>query len=606
MKQIFFEEVSIQNFLSVGNEPVKVQFNRGFNIITGSNKDKEDRRNGVGKSTIADSINFAVFGSTLRELKKELIQNNLTNETCSVTLSFKVVTPQDTNNYTINRTISPSKCYIYKNGQDITRDSIINTNDYIKELINCSEDVFQNCVIMTVNNTVPFMGKKKVEKRKFIEGIFNLEIFSNMISNLRSDYNETKKDFDIESTRYDENNSTLENFKSQRNNLLEERNQKITKYKNRQEDNKRALLDIKSKIKSIEDDAIKQNEELISKIESKIKELYVQKSEKQTEIGKIGGLQSQLESTLLKIGTDEEICPTCLRKLEDHDTEHINKEKKAIEDGIKKYDSRISELKANISEYTALETKLTTGIQKIRTKIKTINNEISDQKVLKQKAKQLLEWQSQLKLDIKELKSGDSNLDEVIDEYISKVKDIKSKLDRVKKKINMLDVVKYVVSEEGVKSYIVKKILTVFNQKLAYYLKKMDSNCVCIFNEYFEEQIINEKNKICSYFNFSGAERKNIDLACLFAFMDIRRLQGDVAFNFSMYDELFDSSLDEKGVDLVTNILRERVEKFNECVYVISHRKESVKAATGEVIYLEKTNGITRKVEYREIDKDLD
>tara|TARA_R100000322_G_scaffold80702_1_gene50506 strand:- start:1066 stop:2886 length:1821 start_codon:yes stop_codon:yes gene_type:complete len=606
MKQIFFEEVSIQNFLSVGNEPVKVQFNRGFNIITGSNKDKEDRRNGVGKSTIADSINFAIFGSTLRELKKELIQNNLTNETCSVTLSFKVVTPQDTNNYTINRTISPSKCYIYKNGQDITRDSIINTNDYIKELINCSEDVFQNCVIMTVNNTVPFMGKKKVEKRKFIEGIFNLEIFSNMISNLRSDYNETKKDFDIESTRYDENNSTLENFKSQRNNLLEERNQKITKYKNRQEDNKRALLDIKSKIKSIEDDAIKQNEELISKIESKIKELYVQKSEKQTEIGKIGGLQSQLESTLLKIGTDEEICPTCLRKLEDHDTEHINKEKKAIEDGIKKYDSRISELKANISEYTALETKLTTGIQKIRTKIKTINNEISDQKVLKQKAKQLLEWQSQLKLDIKELKSGDSNLDEVIDEYIGKVKDIKSKLDRVKKKINMLDVVKYVVSEEGVKSYIVKKILTVFNQKLAYYLKKMDSNCVCIFNEYFEEQIINEKNKICSYFNFSGAERKNIDLACLFAFMDIRRLQGDVAFNFSMYDELFDSSLDEKGVDLVTNILRERVEKFNECVYVISHRKESVKAATGEVIYLEKTNGITRKVEYREIDKDLD
>jgi len=606
MKQIFFEEVSIQNFLSVGNEPVKVQFNRGFNIITGSNKDKEDRRNGVGKSTIADSINFAIFGSTLRELKKELIQNNLTNETCSVTLSFKVVTPQDTNNYTINRTISPSKCYIYKNGQDITRDSIINTNDYIKELINCSEDVFQNCVIMTVNNTVPFMGKKKVEKRKFIEGIFNLEIFSNMISNLRSDYNETKKDFDIESTRYDENNSTLENFKSQRNNLLEERNQKITKYKNRQEDNKRALLDIKSKIKNIEDDAIKQNEELISKIESKIKELYVQISEKQTEIGKISGLQSQLQSTLLKIGTDEEICPTCLRKLEDHDTEHINNEKKAIEDGIKKYDSRISELKANISEYTGLENKLTTGIQKIRTKIKTINNEISDQKVLKQKAKQLLEWQSQLKLDIKELKSGDSNLDEVIDEYIGKVKDIKSKLDRVKKKINMLDVVKYVVSEEGVKSYIVKKILTVFNQKLAYYLKKMDSNCVCIFNEYFEEQIINEKNKICSYFNFSGAERKNIDLACLFAFMDIRRLQGDVAFNFSMYDELFDSSLDEKGVDLVTNILRERVEKFNECVYVISHRKESVKAATGEVIYLEKTNGITRKVEYREIDKDLD
>ena len=89
MKQIFFEEVTIQNFLSVGNHDVKVQFNTGFNIITGSNKDKEDRRNGVGKSTIADAINFAIFGSTLRDLKKELIPNNLTNETCSVILNFK-------------------------------------------------------------------------------------------------------------------------------------------------------------------------------------------------------------------------------------------------------------------------------------------------------------------------------------------------------------------------------------------------------------------------------------------------------------------------------------------------------------------------------------
>ena len=224
------------------------------------------------------------------------------------------------------------------------------------------------------------------------------------------------------------------------------------------------------------------------------------------------------------------------------------------------------------------------------------------QKLLKQRAKQLLEWQNELKLDIKELKTKDTSFDSMITDYTGKVDEIKSKLDKVKNKLNMLDVVKYVVSEEGVKSYIVKKILQVFNQKLAYYLKKMDSNCVCIFNEYFEEQIINEKGKICSYFNFSGAERKNIDLACLFAFMDIRRLQGDVAFNFSMYDELFDSSLDEKGVDLVTNILRERVDKYNECVYVISHRKESVKAATGEVIFLEKNNGITRRVQFTEIE----
>ena len=134
----------------------------------------------------------------------------------------------------------------------------------------------------------------------------------------------------------------------------------------------------------------------------------------------------------------------------------------------------------------------------------------------------------------------------------------------------------------------------------------MDANCCCIFNEYFEDEIVDEKGNQCSYFNFSGAERKNIDLACLFAFMDIRRLQGNVAYNISVYDELLDSSLDERGVDLVLDILRERVEKYNECIMVISHRKESVTIGShyknpGEVILLEKEKGITRRVEFAEL-----
>ena len=43
--------MAIKNFLSVGEEPVVVEFNSGLNIITGHNKDKLDRRNGVGKTT---------------------------------------------------------------------------------------------------------------------------------------------------------------------------------------------------------------------------------------------------------------------------------------------------------------------------------------------------------------------------------------------------------------------------------------------------------------------------------------------------------------------------------------------------------------------------
>ena len=199
--------------------------------------------------------------------------------------------------------------------------------------------------------------------------------------------------------------------------------------------------------------------------------------------------------------------------------------------------------------------------------------------------------------DINDLNNRENQFNSLVEEATKKLNDVQTEIDIIKRLLHTLDVIKFIVSEEGVKSYIVKKILQLLNGKLAYYLKKMDSNCVCIFNEYFEDQIIDEKGKVCSYFNFSGAERKNIDLACLFAFMDIRRLQGDVAFNFSIYDELFDSSLDEKGVELVLGILKERIEKYSECVMVISHRKESTKLATGEIIFLEKSKGVTTRVD---------
>ena len=43
-----------------------------------------------------------------------------------------------------------------------------------------------------------------------------------------------------------------------------------------------------------------------------------------------------------------------------------------------------------------------------------------------------------------------------------------SQIDNTKKEINKLDVIKFIVSEEGVKAYIVKKILQLFNAKLGY------------------------------------------------------------------------------------------------------------------------------------------
>ena len=73
MKRINFKKISIKNFLSFGETPVVLEFKAGLHIITGINRDKSDRQNGLGKSAMMESLYFCIFGTTIRDLKKDLI-----------------------------------------------------------------------------------------------------------------------------------------------------------------------------------------------------------------------------------------------------------------------------------------------------------------------------------------------------------------------------------------------------------------------------------------------------------------------------------------------------------------------------------------------------
>ena len=599
MKYVNFTELKIKNFLSIGNDQVVVDFKKGLHIITGINRDKEDRRNGVGKSTVADALYFAIFGTTLRDIKKNFIANNLTAGTCEVQLTFTVDDPQHgVNEFNIIRTLNPSKCYIYKNGNDKTRDSIVNTNEYIHTVLSSTPEIFQNCVIMTLNNHIPFMGKSKNDKRKFIEQIFNLEVFSKMLNELRTNYNEVKRNFDVEITRLEESNNYLEAQKGHRDTFNTNKNNRIDILKETIEKHKEDLGEANDKLDKINELNDGPYREKLVELNGKLEEKQNQRQDLYTHITESKLNLSNNKEKLSKLGTEEDTCPVCLRPMEDHDHVRIEREKIYIQYQLDQADSDIEVDENNLTLFDE-------EIGKINKAIKIVEGKISDiekQKFGKTHVESSIEYIGKCIKEVEDELGGVENetntFSDSVTELEQKVETIGNELNSIKKVLNLLDVVKFVVSEEGVKSFIVKKILQHFNSKLTYFLKKLDSNCVCMFNEYFEEEIVNEKGKICTYNNFSGAERKAIDLACLFSFMDMRKAQGDVHYNISFYDELFDSSLDEKGVELVLEILNERVEKYNECVFVISHRKESIKAASGDIIFLEKHNGITKRINF--------
>jgi DNA repair exonuclease SbcCD ATPase subunit len=316
------------------------------------------------------------------------------------------------------------------------------------------------------------------------------------------------------------------------------------------------------------------------------------------ELSKFQTLLGSATEAIKKMDANADSCPVCLRHITDEDRKHVDEERAATEQRRGDFRIKIQDLKQRQNEH---------GMEWLAiSKQKNASSELIDKWETREEDKQKTQQEidnAKKEIDsiagqILETEKEQAPFDDLTSTQQAKLDEVKAQKQGHTDRLNLLNQVKFVFSEEGVKSLIVKRTLNIFNTQLAYYLQQLDANCSCTFNEYFEESIINDKGKEYSYFSLSGAERKSIDLACLFTFMDIRRLQGDVAFNISLFDELFDSSLDAKGVDLVLDVLKERVEKFNECVYVISHRKESTRLATSEVIYLVKNNGITTRVDF--------
>ena len=602
MKYINFNSVTIRNFLSVGNEEVSIDFKQGLNIITGINKDKEDRRNGVGKSTIADAIHFAIFGETIRELSKDFIVNSINKKDTVIQLDFSINENNEIKNYKIIRKLKPTKCYLFVEGVDMTESTIPNTNKQIKSLLNCSPEVFQNCVIMSLNTTLPFMAQRKVEKRKFIEGILNLEIFSEMLLKARAEHNEVQKNYEGANKDYDHASNIYKLLTDQKDNFLSNIAEQKDKINNRIKILKEDIESNKLKIKPINKELYEKSRTKYNQIEEKLSDISTQLSDIKTKITRHETEIDFHTKKLNSIGTKEDVCPVCLHDITSNDRDHIEREKSNIKQEINNCNDDIESLKLQINSINSIKKDNKTAQEKIKEYISNIKTTNNNNKLTKSYIDNLTKELETNCKDQQELKSKESSielqdLDNKIVTKLKEVEELEKDTNEIHKQLEILQIVKYILSEEGVKSFIVKKILDVLNNRLVYYLNEMDANCVCRFNEFFEEEIVNEKGEKCSYFNFSGAERKNIDLAILFTFMDMRRLQGDVAYNLVMFDELLDSSLDEKGVELVLNIIKERVDTYKESIYIISHRKESVKAATGDVIMLEKRNGITKKVD---------
>lgn len=596
MKEVIFKKISIQNFLSVGNEPIIIEFKEGLNLITGDNLDKVDSKNGVGKSTIVDAIFFGVYGTPLRNIKKDDLVNWDNKKECAVAIDFETRNNGKTDVYNIYRSISPSKIRFMKNGEDISR-NISKTKDEIYDIIGATPEIFEQCVIMSLNDTEPFLSKTPAIKKKFIEYVYDIEIFSLMAKCVREDYNTLKKDLDLENRRKEDNDNNIDIHKRNESNYIEDKKNKILNFAK----SLKSKTDERTRIESFVDPHFDGNEKSV--LEKSIEEItkkedIINKTKNQIEIDNAGAkreikLCQKLIDELLSIGDDH--CITCKRPFEDVD-------KNLRENELKKYRQEIEDNRKKEEENQEKARSIKNIEEKIMQKRKDINSRIKDIEAAERqtfenitKIKSLENEINFISENIKKIKDEKNPYSDIINDLNIKSGEIEERIKEYKEKNNILDTMRFVLSDEGVKNIIIKKMLKVLNGRLGYYLNRLDVPCSCEFNEYFEERIVNNRGKECSYFNFSGGERKRIDLAMLFTFMDIRRIQSGIYINIGFYDELLDNALDAVGIDKTLELLRERTDNNKEALYIISHKKDISKIDADNIIILEKRNNITTR-----------
>jgi hypothetical protein len=82
-------EIGFQNFLSFGSRWQEVPLLNGLNFVTGMDKDK-GKSNGAGKSSFLETIPFALFGKTARDINQHQIINWKNKKNCQVVFRFKI------------------------------------------------------------------------------------------------------------------------------------------------------------------------------------------------------------------------------------------------------------------------------------------------------------------------------------------------------------------------------------------------------------------------------------------------------------------------------------------------------------------------------------
>jgi len=535
---ITFEKIRWKNFLSTGNSFTEIEFNRSpSTLVVGEN--------GSGKSTMLDAVCFSLFNKPFRKISKSQLINSINNKKMVVEIEFRIGQKE----FKVIRGVKPSIFEVYCDGQMLDQDAAVrDTQKYLEDsVLKMNFKSFTQIVILGSASFTPFMQLPTASRREIIEDILDIEIFTTMnqvlrekISSLRDEIRDVETEVEVAKSK-----ATVQR-----------------KYIEQLEKDKKIKVDkIKEKINELI--------EATTELETKLSETSAEKEshdDPKERKRKLDGLKDKLDSNLRKArkeldfyhDTDE--CPTCKQGLTHDFKEEKQKEKseriQELETGLQDMDTEYNAVHDAIEEYD----QIVTDIQDIQSEL------ISQER-----------YKNRLTLELNEAENNVADIDEEKNKLKELAVDLttKNKLKTEKgEEQHYNTAATSLLKDTGIKTRVIRQYLPIINQLVNKYLAAMDFFVHFDLDEKFNETIKSRHRDKFSYSSFSEGEKQRIDLALLFTWRTIAKMKNSASTNLLLLDEVFDSSLDNNGVDYVMNLLHTIGEETN--VFVISHKGDQL------------------------------
>ena len=567
---IHFKKVRYKNLLSSGNRFTTFELDRSnTTLIVGDN--------GAGKSTLLDALCFGLYGKGFRNLKKDLLINSINQKELVVEVEFSI----GKRDYKVIRGAKPNKFELYTNGKMVNQDATM--KDYQehleKNILKMSYRSFTQVAILGSANFTPFMQLRAVERRKLVEDLLDISIFSTMQDMLKKKVSQHNLEVKETSHEIDLLHERISGLNDQVNALQKNREVKIKKYES-------TVNETQNNINKILGEVDEKTQNVVEK-----KRSIKSKDSTESRLKQATDLERQLETARKKAIADVKFyeenddCPVCKQGLDHDHKEKCIKEREdkaeEITQALNDIDKTIGECRDEIQRINVIQSE----IDEIQREIGLLQTEVvSNQKYIKKLQGEIEDLQNEV--------VGDSDVHDRLTTSETDLDILEKKQETQTERQHYFELATMLLRDQGVRQRIIKQYVPIMNKMINKYLANLEFYVGFELNEAFEETIKSRFRDVFKYDNFSQGEKMRIDLALLFTWRAVARLKNSVNTNILILDEVFDSSLDSQGTDDFLKLLNTLNEKTN--AFIISHKGDQLYDKFEEVIKFEKHKNFSR------------